>query len=93
MAANAWSVTPSDAGNVGVPIGLLLALTFAPAEAGFQEPFDRLYIGGTGAVAIQDMSGNSVTFAAVPVGILNVPGRRVLATNTAATNIVAIRDT
>lgn len=54
-------------------------------------PFQRLYIGGAGAVAIRDLGGNVVTFAAVPVGtVLPVRGDKVMATNTTATNIVAM---
>lgn len=50
-----------------------------------------LYIGGGGAVAMHDRDGTSVTWAAVPVGaILPFRARRVLATGTTATNIVAI---
>ena len=52
--------------------------------------FKRLYIGGAGAVAIQNgPDGTAVTFAAVPVGtFLDVAGTRVMSTNTTATNIV-----
>jgi hypothetical protein len=52
--------------------------------------FKRLYIGGTGAVAIKNgADGTAVTFAAVPAGaILDVVGTHVMSTNTTATNIV-----
>lgn len=52
--------------------------------------FSALYIGGTGAVVIVNMAGVAVTFAAVPVGVLPVAGKRVNATGTAATNIVGL---
>lgn len=50
-----------------------------------------LYIGGTGAVHVTTSNGDDVTFAAVPVGILPVGVRRVHATGTTATNIIALR--
>ena len=56
-----------------------------------------LYIGVTGDVAIvtagdRTSAGTAVTFTAVPVGILAVQVRRVMSTNTTATNIVALYD-
>ncbi len=53
--------------------------------------FKRLYIGGTGDVAIQhsDALDSVVTYRAVPAGFyLDVAGCRVMSTNTTATNIV-----
>ena len=50
----------------------------------------RLYIGGTGALKVTTVDGDTVTFAAVPVGIFDVSVSRVWATGTAATNIVAL---
>lgn len=52
----------------------------------------RLYIGGAGAVALVPLGGGAaVTFAAVPAGtILDVSCSQVMATNTTATNIVAL---
>lgn len=83
-------ITPTDAGDVGVPIGLLLALTYSDDA---QKPFDRLYVGGLGNVNVEGMDGNSALFSAVPVGTtLNVSGKRVLSTNTTATLIVGIKD-
>lgn len=50
-----------------------------------------LYIGGAGDVAVTMVSGNTVTFKAVPVGtVLKVSVTKVMATNTTATNIVAL---
>lgn len=57
-----------------------------------------LYIGVSGDVAVitagdQTGTGNvgtTVTFKAVPVGILNVQVRRVMSTNTTATNMVGL---
>lgn len=53
-------------------------------------PFSALYIGVTGDVAITTLAGQTVTFKAVPVGILPVSGNKVMSTNTTATNIVAL---
>lgn len=53
--------------------------------------FAALYIGVTGDVEI--LPFNSITpvvFKAVPVGMLPVSGQKVMATNTTATNIVAL---
>lgn len=50
-----------------------------------------LYIGGTGNVAVVLADeGAAVTFASVPVGILNIQARIVLSTGTTATNILAL---
>lgn len=49
------------------------------------------YIGGTGNITvIPSESTGSVTFNAVPVGFFPVSVKRVLATGTTATNIVAL---
>ena len=53
--------------------------------------FRALYVGGTGAVAIRTLAGNTVTFAAVPAGTtLLVAGDQVRATGTTATDIVGM---
>lgn len=85
----AWAVVPDDSGVPGTPLGLLLALTFSSDH---RRPFDRLYVGTTGNVAIEGFDGVSTTFLTVPVGHLNVAGRKVNSTNTTASNIVAIHD-
>jgi hypothetical protein len=53
----------------------------------------KLYIGGTGnlRVTLRDQAdGDSVTLSAVPVGFLPLLVKRVWATSTTATNIVAL---
>lgn len=57
-------------------------LTTIPARA--------LYIGVTGDVKVDMASGATVTFKAAPVGLLRVEVRRVYATGTTATNILAL---
>jgi hypothetical protein len=50
-----------------------------------------LYIGTTGNVAVVLKEGDAaVTFSTVPVGILRVNAYKVMATNTTASNIVAL---
>lgn len=54
-----------------------------------------LYVGGTGAVSVRmagEPAGSSVVFAAVPTGTIlhGVQVRRVLATGTTATALVAL---
>jgi hypothetical protein len=50
-----------------------------------------LYVGGAGNIAVVTVGENTVTFNAVPAGmILPVRVKRVLATGTTAENIVAL---
>ncbi len=51
---------------------------------------DAIFVGTAGAVAIVDQRGNAITLGNVPAGtLLRVAIRRVNATNTTASNIVA----
>ena len=50
------------------------------------------YIGGAGAVKVTTANGDTVTFSAVPVGMLYVSAKKVFSTGTTATNIVAVGD-
>jgi hypothetical protein len=53
---------------------------------------DALYIGTTGDLSVITIGGDTVTFANVPAGmVLPVSVLRVKATNTTASDIVAIR--
>lgn len=88
QARRAIAVTPSDTKDVTNPAGDNAAV-YAKA----------LWIGVTGDVAIVaagDTSnanqGTAVTHKAVPVGIFPVQVRRVMSTNTTATNIVGWYD-
>jgi hypothetical protein len=49
-----------------------------------------IYVGVTGAVAMHDVTGNKCIFEAMPVGIYPIRPRRILATGTAATNILGL---
>lgn len=54
-------------------------------------PARALYVGGSGNVKINDSGNGAVTFYGVAAGsILPVMARRVYATGTTATNIVAL---
>ena len=49
-----------------------------------------LWIGGTGAVKVTTVGGDTITLAAVPVGLLLIRAARVWSTGTTATSIVAL---
>lgn len=68
------------------------AAAVTPSDTTELGPCKALYIGGAGNVAVHTTGRDaSVTFFAVPVGtVLPVSARRVLATGTTATNIVAL---
>lgn len=55
----------------------------APATKG-------LYVGVSGAVKVKLMSGQDATFTAVPVGFFPVSVKRVFATGTTATTMLAL---
>lgn len=80
-AHDAVAVTPSDSAN----------LSLTPTQSGtLPKPF-ALYVGGAGDVKVDLESGATVTFKAVPVGTtLMIRVRKVYATGTSATNLVAL---
>jgi hypothetical protein len=89
----AFDITPSDVGDVGEPLGLLLALTRA------QDTFPgcaAIYVGddgaaGAGDVTIETLNGTEITFEKVAPGtILEVWARKVLSTGTTATGLVGL---
>ena len=49
-----------------------------------------LYVGGTGNIKVDMVGGETVTFSAVPVGVLAIRVKRVHSTSTTATNILAL---
>lgn len=80
-AYDAVAVTPSDSSNI----------VFTPAQAGTQPKPFALYVGGQGDVKVDLESGATVVFKAVPVGTtLMIRVRKVYATGTGATNLVAL---
>jgi hypothetical protein len=67
------------------------ALLTLPSDSTLIGPFNALYVGGAGNVAVTTINGQVVTFTAVPVGtILPIRGTKVMATNTTATFILAL---
>lgn len=83
---DARTITPTDAGDSGVPIGLLLALTYS---AEFFKPVDGFYIGGTGDLKITSKDGTVTTVQTIPAGfVLPFGARKVWSTGTTATKIV-----
>lgn len=73
------------------PGGACAEVTPSDANDLANAPCRALYVGGAGDVTIQDVDGNTITFAAVPAGtVLPVKVMRVMNTDTDATDIVAI---
>jgi hypothetical protein len=76
--------------DLGDPAVTAFAVT--PHDTNELTEFCRsLYVGGAGNLAVTTAEGDVVTFVAVPVGtIIPVRCSHVMATNTTATNIVAL---
>jgi hypothetical protein len=53
-------------------------------------PTRSIYVGVSGDVKVDLVSGDTVTFKAAPVGVLPLRVKRVYATGTTATNILAL---
>jgi hypothetical protein len=70
------------------------AASVTPSDASDLSSYARgLYVGGTGdlvVIPVGNADGAPVTFKAHPIGYMPVAVRRVLATGTTATNILAI---
>lgn len=74
------------------PIVATSAAAVTPDDGTVLPIFNALHVGGTGNVAVLTKNGETVTFTGVPSGsILPVAGTKVMATNTTATAIVALR--
>lgn len=84
--------THAEVMDAGVaPGGACLEVTPADGADLANAPCRALYVGGAGDVTIHDIDGNTITFAGVPAGtVLPVKAMRVMATDTDATDIVAI---
>lgn len=87
MAADPFA---NRAGDIDSPAQHAVAVT--PSDStDLTTPCRALYVGVTGDVVLDTVGGEtSVTFKAVPVGILPVRTQRVRSTLTTATNIVAL---
>ena len=68
------------------------AAAVTPSDSTLIGPTRALYVGGAGDVTVDmQTTGSAVLFKAVPIGtVLWVRAKRVRATGTAATNIVAL---
>jgi hypothetical protein len=58
----------------------------------YSPPFDALYIGGAGDVAVRTQDGQTVTFVGAAAGsILPVSVDRLMSANTDATDVLGLR--
>lgn len=78
--ANTRGTVPAEGGAAVTPSNTVDLTTIARS----------LYIGGSGDVTVDTADGSNLTFYSVPVGFFFVRVRRVYATGTTATNIVAL---
>lgn len=75
--------------NIGDPA--VHAAAVVPSDTvDLAAPTRSLYIGATGTLTVKMYGGETVTFAAVPVGIFPIQVTRVLTTGTSATTIIAL---
>lgn len=88
---HAFAITPSDGGLAGIPMGLLLSLTYSEEST---KTGNFIYVGGqTGVqtVAVVTKGGETVTFTGPPLGTLIPIGfTQVLATGTSCTNLIGM---
>ena len=84
------TVVVKDIPELDSPAGRAAAVT--PSDSAYLTSASRaLYVGGAGDVALVTVGDDTVTFVAVPAGsILPVRVKRVLATGTTATSILAL---
>lgn len=66
------------------------AVAITPSDAATIPQTRGIWVGVTGNIAVKMASGNSVTFTAVPVGILPVQVTMVKSTSTTATTMLAL---
>lgn len=83
-----YAVTPSDAGDVGTPMGMP-GMVYSE---GTIKPFDALYVGVGGNISIHSHNDETVTLSSVSEGLLPIGGKRVNATSTTASSLVAVID-
>ena len=68
------------------------AASITPSDsADLTDPISAIYVGGTGAIKVDMVSGETVVFAAVPVGVFPIAVTRVYSTGTAATNMIGLK--
>lgn len=66
------------------------AISVTPSDVTVFPICRALYVGSTGALAVRMADGQTVTFAAVPVGIFPIQVDQVLSTGTVASSILAL---
>lgn len=77
-------------GGLHSPASGAFAITKSDATV-FSQPARSLYVGGTGDVAVRMIDGTTVTFSAVPAGmLLPIRADKVLSTGTTATLIIGL---
>ena len=68
------------------------AASITPSDsADLTDPISAIYVGGTGAIKVDMVSGETVVFAAVSVGVFPIAVTRVYSTGTAATNMIGLK--
>lgn len=67
------------------------AVAVTPSDATQLGGVRGLYVGGAGDVAVEMQAGTTLTFAATAGGVLPIKVKRVLATGTTATGIIALK--
>lgn len=76
--------------NVGDPA--VFAKTVVPADADMATQCRSIYVGGTGNIQVTTVGGDVAVFQNVPAGtVLPVQAKRIWATNTTATNMIAMQ--
>jgi hypothetical protein len=66
------------------------AIDLSSDDAVLTPPADRLYVGVAGDVRVETLGGETVTFAHVPVGYLEIACVKVVRTGTTAQDLVAL---
>jgi hypothetical protein len=76
--------------NSSFPYSVSGAVAITPSDSTIIPVTVAIWVGVAGAVAVRMADGQSVTFAAVPVGLFPVQVDMVKSTGTAATTMLAL---
>ena len=77
-------------GSYGINLQFMHAVAVSKSDTTVL-PVSTLYVGTTGDVAVTMLGGEVVTFKSVPVGFMPILVTKVMATNTTASNIMALQ--
>lgn len=66
------------------------AIAITPSDSAFIDNTNGLFVGGAGNLTVTMANGVDVTFTGIPVGFAPLSVKKVKATGTTATNIVAL---